>query len=334
MLKAKNMLNWNIEQLTLELKYTWKISRNASDVKLNSLITVGKGKYKGIGEVAPNIRYNETPENIISEFHRFIQSQPEKVQDIHELTTLLDSLKLPNALRFGIESAYIHYLCHADHTDIYTFLGIQKPLEVQTSFSLPIMDVSEIEAFYIKNNLSRFKHLKIKINSDTAADMLKEVKRLTDKPLIVDANEAWKNPDALLAFFETLTPFNIAIIEQPMPAGMNAEYEYLKQRSPFVLMADESICADADFEQLKKQFHGINMKLMKAGGYLNGLHLLNEAVKHNMRTMIGCMVETSLGISSAFHLCAGIEFVDLDGSLIVKNEPFGLVHEKDGVLIC
>jgi len=72
---------------------------------------------------------------------------------------------------------------------------------------------------------------------------------------------------------------------------------------------------------------------MKAGGYLNGLRILNEAVKHGMHTMVGCMVETSLGISSAFHLCAGIEFADLDGFLIVKNEPFKLVKEHDGILM-
>ena len=326
------MLNWQIEQLKLELKYTWKISRNASTYKLNSLITVGKGKWKGLGEVAPNIRYNETPEIIISEFERFKKSGPEKVHDIHELTTLLNQLKLPNALRFGIESAYIHLLCHADTTDIYTFLGIQKPQRVQTSFSLPIMNVSEISTFYLENNLQRFSKLKIKVNAETANDLLHEIDSITKQPLIVDGNETWKNPDEVLTFMQMLKPYNIAIIEQPMPSSMIDEYMYLKPKSPYFLIADESICADADFEKLKLQFHGINMKLMKAGGYLNGINILNEAVKHQMHTMIGCMVETSLGISSAFHLCAGIEYADLDGYLIVKDEPFGLVREENGEL--
>ena len=327
------MLNWQIEQIKLELKYTWKISRNASDFKLNSIITAGSGKYKGIGEVAPNIRYNETPEIIQTEFHRFIKSQPEKIHDLHDLTSLLDELKLPNALRFGIESAYIHYLCHADRTDIYTFLGIQNPRKVSTSFSLPIMKVSEIEKFYSDNNLQRFSKLKIKVNAETAGELLYELNRISKQPLIIDGNETWKNPDEVLTFMQSLKPYNIAIIEQPMPSSMVDEYIYLKPKSPFTLVADESICADADFEKLKTQFHGVNMKLMKAGGYLNGLRILNEAVKHGMHTMVGCMVETSLGISSAFHLCAGIEFADLDGFLIVKDEPFGLVKEHDGVLM-
>jgi L-alanine-DL-glutamate epimerase-like enolase superfamily enzyme len=327
------MMNWQIQQIKLELKYTWKISRNASDVKLNSIITVGKGKYKGIGEVAPNIRYNETPEIIASEFQRFLNAQPEKVHDLHDLENVLNELQLPNALRFGIESAYIHYLCFADQTDIYTFLGIQKPLAVHTAFSLPIMDVKDIEPFYTQNNLQRFAHLKVKVNAENAQELLSEINRITKQPLIVDANESWKDPDAVITFLETLKPFNIELIEQPLPSLMVEEYKYLKPKSPYILMADESICADANFEELKQQFHGVNMKLMKAGGYLNGLRLLNEAVKHQMHTMVGCMVETTLGISSAFHLCAGVQFVDLDGFLIIKDEPFELIKEENGLLM-
>lgn len=327
------MLNWQIEQLRLELKYTWKISRNASDHKLNSLITVSKNKWKGIGEAAPNIRYNETPELLISEFERFVNAGAAQVHDLNELTALLDNLQLPNALRFGIESAYIHMLCYAEQTDIYTFFNLQRPAELHTSYSLPIMEVSQIEDFYMQNRLSRFRHLKIKINADNALDMLHEVARLTDKPLIIDANEAWKDPDALLVFLESLKPFNIELIEQPMPAGMETEYRYIRSRSPFLLMADESICATADFEAISQQFHGINMKLMKAGGYLNGIHLLSEARKHGLHTMVGCMIETTLGIASAMHLCTGVEFIDLDGFLVVKDEPFGLVTEHDGRLL-
>jgi len=328
------MLRWQIQQIKLELKYTWKISRNSSDLKFNSIISVSNGKYNGIGEAAPNIRYNETPEIIVSEFQRFLKSGAEKISEIHELTTLLESLRLPNALRFGIESAYIHFLCHADKTDIYTFLGIQKPLKVSTSFSLPIMDVSEIEKFYSENNLQRFARLKVKVNAENAFDLLAEMNRITKQPLMIDGNETWTNPDDLLNFMKSISPFNIALIEQPLPSKMIDEYIYLKPKSPYKIFADESICAHADFTELRKQFDGINMKLMKAGGYLNGIYLLNEAVKHNMHTMVGCMVETTLGISSAFFLCAGIEYVDLDGFLIIKDEPFKLLKEKDGMLMC
>jgi L-alanine-DL-glutamate epimerase-like enolase superfamily enzyme len=326
------MLNWTIEQIRLDLKYTWKLSRNATDFKLNNIVTVSDGKVTGKGEVAPNIRYNETPESMLSEFERFRQAEPGRIESIEELTEMLAELKLPNALRFGIESAYIHWECAKKGQGIYHYLGIEQPSALYTAFSLPIMPANEIAEFYSRYDLARFKRLKLKVNADQAHELLQAITSISSQPLIIDANEGWKDPDALLSFLHELKPYHIDIIEQPMPAGMDAEYAYVKTQSPFTLMADESVCDHADFEQLKTQFHGINMKLMKAGGYINGLRLLNEARKHNMRTMVGCMIETSLGISSAMHVCSGVEFVDLDGFMIVKDEPYQLIAEQNGRL--
>jgi L-alanine-DL-glutamate epimerase-like enolase superfamily enzyme len=326
------MLNWNIEQIRLDLKYTWKLSRNATDFKLNNIITVADGTYKGKGEAAPNIRYAETPGLMLSEFERFLQSSPGHITSIEELTVLLATLKLPNALRFGIESAFVHFDCAKNGKTIYDYLGIVPPATIYTSFSLPIMPPDTIAAFYEQHGLKRFQQLKLKVNAEQAHDLLKAITAVSSQPLIIDANEGWKDADVLLGFLEELKSYNIAIIEQPMPAGMDDAYAYVKDRSPFKLIADESVCDHADFEQLTQQFHGINMKLMKAGGYLNGLRLLNEARKHNMFTMVGCMIETSLGISSAMNLCSGVQLTDLDGFMIVKDEPFGLVKEHDGRL--
>jgi len=326
------MLQWDIEQKRLDLAYTWKISRNASEFKINSIVSVTNGKWKGMGEGAPNIRYNETPEKMLDGFHRFIAAGGAFVNDLNDLEKLLAEIPVPNALRFAIESAYIHYLCHADQTDIFTFFGINKPGALYTSYSLPIMDPGELELFYSHHALHRFKRLKVKVNAESAIDLLEEINRITRQPLIIDGNETWKDPEEALCFMHSLTPYNVALVEQPMPAGMDEAYKYLKSNSPYLLFADESICDHADFELLKEQFHGVNMKLMKAGGYLNGLRILNEAVKHQMHTMVGCMIETTLGISSAMHLCAGVEYVDLDGFMIVKDEPYQLALERNGML--
>jgi L-alanine-DL-glutamate epimerase-like enolase superfamily enzyme len=107
---------------------------------------------------------------------------------------------------------------------------------------------------------------------------------------------------------------------------------YLKKHFPFTLFADESVTDKADFSQLKLMFDGINVKLMKAGGYFNALQLLKGAKANKLKTMIGCMVETTLGISSGMHLCSLADYADLDSFLVVKNEPFGLLKEEDGVL--
>lgn len=324
------MINWQITPIKLALKYTWKISRNTSTFKTNFLITCDQGNWKGLGETAPNIRYNETPEVMLEEFNKFVAAGANHVHDLNDLEQLLNSLHLKNALRFGIESAYIHMLCHAERTPIHTFLGIPPAHDITTSYTLPIMAPGEIVPFFEQNQLSRFEILKIKTNAENGADVLKALSTVSKQPLIIDANEAFTDADSLLRFLYTLKPYPVILIEQPMPATCTDAYREVKQHHLYPLMADESICDDADFADLATQFDVVNMKLMKAGGYLNGIRILEEAKQHHMKTMVGCMVETSLGISGAFHMAALTNYADLDGYLIVQDEPFGLLDEQNG----
>ncbi|HEY8399797.1 MAG TPA: dipeptide epimerase, partial [Cytophagaceae bacterium] len=310
----------------------WKISRNESTFKTNYFIRVSNGKLEGIGEVAPNIRYNETPELIKAQFSQFINSGITESASPEEFSHNLSTLELCNSLRFGIESAFIHFHCaHAD-TPVYKFLGLNAPKNIATTYTLPIMEPEKIRDFIETYNLKRFKSLKIKVNKTTGLDMIKEVSRISNHPLMIDANEAWTDVDELLMFMEQIKNNNILFIEQPLPSSHKEEYKYLKSKSPFLLIADESITNEVNMEEISNQFHGVNMKLMKAGGYLNGLRILKEAQSHSLKTMIGCMVETTLGIASALHLAAGIDFIDLDGFFLIKDEPFRLVKEENGVL--
>src|SRR5690606_25977226 len=129
-----------------------------------------------------------------------------------------------------------------------------------------------------------------------------EVARLTSAPLLVDGNEAWQDPDELLALLPELQKLRVEVVEQPLPAALADAYRYLKPQSPIKLLADESVTDQADFEELARQFHGINVKMMKARCYFNGLQLLRQAKQHGLFTMVGCMIESSLGISSAMQI--------------------------------
>jgi L-Ala-D/L-Glu epimerase len=325
------VLRWTISEKALNLRYNWKIARNESFTKNNFFIEVSSGNSKGIGEVAPNIRYNETSDNIQKEFSDFLNSHPEDIKNIDQLIELLKKIKMCNSLRFGIESAYIHFFCNQHNKDIYEFLKISKPSFIHTSYTIPIMPPGDVKTFIEKHNLKIFKSLKIKINTE-GLDLIDEVSKYYKGPVRVDANEAWKDVEALLLFLEKIKSYNIEFIEQPLPYNLVEEYIHLKKHSPFELMGDESITDSADLSLLSKQFHGINMKLMKAGGYLNGINILRSAREYGMKTMIGCMVETTLGISSGMHLCALADYVDLDGFFVIEKEPFGLVKEVDGNL--
>ncbi len=326
------MIEWKIEPIKLPLKYTWKIARNSSTHKINFIVHCQFKGWKGIGEVAPNIRYGETTEIITEEFQKFLKAGGNAVSDLHELTDLLNQLKLKNALRFGIESAYIHMLCHAEKTPLHEFLGIPPAQNIATSYTLPIMEIGEIKPFYETNSLSRFQVIKVKINHENGVDLINHLASFCNAPLIIDGNEAYKNVEDLLRFMHQVKSHKILLIEQPMPADLIDEYQTVKQAKLFPIMADESVCENADFELIQTQFDYVNMKLMKAGGYINGIHIVNEAKKHGLGTMVGCMVETSLGISGAWQVCSLTNYADLDGFMIVKDEPFHLLKEENGII--
>ncbi|MFN8672952.1 MAG: enolase C-terminal domain-like protein [Candidatus Sericytochromatia bacterium] len=324
------MLNWEIEERVLDLKFTWKISRNASDQKRNFFVKVSDKNNYGLGEIAPNVRYNETPEIIISEFNTFLNKKPDNFDSLEAFSNFLDSLNLKHALRFGLEAAYIHYLCDQKNIKPSDFFNLTFPEKVDTSFSMPIIPTHEIKEFL--EPLTRFNSLKIKVNQETALEMIREVSKYTKQKLRVDGNEGWTDINELIKFVNEVKDLNIEFIEQPMPSKFVEEYQFLKKNCPFDIIADESIEDKADYKLLSTQFHGVNMKLMKAGGYINGLKILNSARENNLKTMIGCMIETSLGIYSAYNLSYGVDYLDLDGCLLIKNDDFKLLEEKDGFL--
>ncbi|WP_187260935.1 dipeptide epimerase [Pontibacter beigongshangensis] len=326
------MLNWRIEALHLKLKYTWKISRNASNEKTNFLVQVSDGTFSGFGEAAPNIRYGETPELLLKQYQVLLMAGLSKVRSMEELLELLTEHTPVNSLRFAVESAYLHYFCQHKGIAVHVLLGQEAPHRQATCFSLPIMEVGEVAEFVQKNQLHRFQSLKLKVNREQGLDLVQEVLRVVERPLVIDANEGWHDPDGLMLFLEQLDTRRVLFVEQPMPASHVAAYAHIKDRSPLPIVADESVTDQVEMELIRSQFHGINIKLMKAGGYLNAVRLLKEARRHGLMTMIGCMVETTLGIWSAMQMSGSFDFADLDGYLILEEEPFGLINEKDGLL--
>jgi L-alanine-DL-glutamate epimerase-like enolase superfamily enzyme len=323
-------MEWSIEKIRLNLKYTWKISRNSSAYKENFIITCRLGGHARQAEIAPNIRYNETPENIESSFESIKNELQSLNNDYAAVLKFLHETNIPNALKFGLSAAYTHAYCTSQNIDLHSHLGISKPQQVASCYTLPIMDLGEIANFYKTHQLHRFKQIKIKVNDASGIDLVKDVIALGAPTIMIDANEAWKDVEELIKFTESLHKLPVLFVEQPMPASFISEYKHLKKHSKLPIMADESVLSEPNFDEIEQQFHGVNMKLMKAGSYQNGIRILQEAKRRNMICMIGCMIETTMGIKSAWDLCSLADYADLDGCLIVDNEPYHAVYEKDG----
>ncbi len=326
------MLHWKIEPITLDLKYTWKISRNATDRKTNLIVTVTDGTNSGSGEAAPNIRYHESAEEGLRLFMPFADIASQGVFNADDLRDKIKSSGLFNSLSFAVESAWFRFEEARTKKSFFELAGIPVPGKIETSYTIPIMETGKLRTFFNDNRLDRFPYIKLKVNSENTLDSVKHLLTFCNVPVMVDANESFTDVEECIHVLEKLKKLPLVLFEQPLPEDMKEESVYLKKYSPFILFGDESMTDHADFSELKNSFDGVNMKLMKAGGFLNGIRLLREARKAGMKTMIGCMVETTLGIESAMRLCGLVDYVDLDSFILVENEPFGKVLEDGGVL--
>lgn len=325
------MFSWSIKEIELPLKFNWNISRNSSAIKHNFIIEVKNGSIKALGEVAFNVRYGETRELILEKFEEFKAAAPQEFNGVENLVAFLDTMDLPQSLKFGIESSFVHYVSILSGKSVAQLMGTNVVSSVKTSFSIPIMEVGKVEAFIKENNLARFSVLKVKVNKDNAQDFAGEILRLTNVALRIDANESFESASETIKFLENFPNLaRLEFLEQPLRSELHDEALELKKHSSVFLMADESVTKEEIGEYYKERFHGINVKMMKAGGYMKAVKQLRQAKLLGLKTMLGCMVETSLGISSALNISGGVDFFDLDGCLLIKEDPYKLISEENG----
>lgn len=326
------MLHWTIEKLFLDLKFTWKLSRNSTSSKTNFYIKVKENNYEGIGEVAPNVRYGETPASVLSEFAMILNNELPIVKNLDQLNTLLKTFEICQSLRCGIETAYIDLICKKNNTTVFEIFNLKKTTSTPTAFTIPIMEIGQINDFFLTHNLYRFKYIKVKTDAENALEIIKEVNNITDQPLLIDANEAWTDVENLLRFIDKIKQYNIVFIEQPMPANMDDQYYYLKFQTVLPIFADESVTNDPDFVKIKRQFHGINIKLMKSGGIVAAKKQLDQAKLFGLQTMIGCMVETTVGIKNGCYFSGECDYVDLDSFMYISTDESKKITENNGIL--
>lgn len=325
------MFQWSIKEIELPLKFSWNISRNSSDIKRNFIVKVKNGSIEANGEVAFNVRYNESRELILEKFEEFKSSAPQDITGVESLVAFLESIDLPQSLKFGIESSFVHYLSILSGKTVSQLMGSNVISSVKTSFSIPIMEVGKVEEFISINKLNRFSVIKVKVNKDNAHDFCSEILKHTKVPLRIDANESFQTVSEVMTFLENFSEIKrLEFLEQPLPSSFHDEALELKKFSKVMLMADESVTQESVNQYHVDRFHAVNIKLMKSGGYLKAVKQLRQAKLLGLKTMLGCMIETSLGISSALNISGGVDFFDLDGCLLIKEDPYKLVSEESG----
>jgi len=317
----------------LILKHTWTIARNSSDFKQNVFVELEKDGIVGIGEAAPNVRYDETPRSTTAFIDEtrpvFEQAVPTQyVQLGYDIRAVKAG---QTAAKAALDMALMDWFGKALKVPLYKLWGLNPNQSPLTSFSIGI-DKPEI----VKQKTleaAPYKILKVKVGKENDEEMIRTVRSVApEKPIRVDANEGWHDKEVAMRKIDWLVRQGIEFVEQPMPSHMLAETRWIRDRSPVPIIADEAVKSSADIPTLAQAYDGINIKLMKSAGLQEALRMIWMAKSLNMKIMIGCMIASSVSITAAAHLCSLIDYADLDGNLLISNDPYDGVKVVDGRL--
>jgi L-alanine-DL-glutamate epimerase-like enolase superfamily enzyme len=323
-------------QVELQLTHKWTIARGSgtNTAKVVIVELTGADGTVGLGEAAPIKRYKESAETV-EEFYKKVDPRGLSFTDIEGSMTYLDTLsKHDMAAKCGINIALLDGAGKKVRKPIYDLLGLGfRENQHVTSFTIGIDKPEVIRKKVLE--AERFPVLKVKVGvPDDKANMqaLREV--APEKTIRVDANEGWKTKEQALEMIQWLaSDKHIQYVEQPMPAATShKDWVWLKERSPLPVFGDESYHTAKDMAYAAERFHGVNVKLVKTGGISGGFEALKAARKAGLKTMIGCMIETSILINAAAHLAELCDYMDVDGNILITNDPYVGVASENGVL--
>lgn len=290
---------------------------------------------KAIGEAAPSSLYGESAEGVLT-FLAPLDAQRLSFTDIPGSMSYLAALPgIPVAARCALNLALLDGAAKRAGRPLHDFLGLGfREQHHVTSFSIGIAAPDSIRKKVL--DAAVYPVLKLKVGDPRDRENFAALRSAApDKPVRVDANEGWKTKEDALRMLEWLaaTDQNIQFVEQPMPRDADAaDLAWLKERSPLPVFADESCHTVQDIPRCAECFHGVNVKLVKTGGVSMAKETLQAARQAGLQTMIGCMIETSVLISAAAHLAELADHLDVDGNLLITNDPFAGVTAEKGML--
>lgn len=326
----------NLRPVALQLANPWKIASSEGSSNHTVVIfelTDDNGTV-GLGEAAPASTYRETA-NGVMDFCHSLDAAKLSFKDVPGTMKWLDALPgIPAAARCGLNIALVDGAAKRAGKPIYDFLnlGFREKHHV-TSFSIGIDSPDIIRKKVLE--AANYPVLKLKVGDPRDRENFVALRSVApNKPVRVDANEGWKTKEHALEMLELLAKDgHIQFVEQPMPRSTSPkDLIWLRERSPLPLYADESCHTVRDIPHCAECYDGVNVKLVKTGGISMAYDTLQAARKAGLKTMIGCMIETSVLISAAAHLAELTDHLDIDGNLLTTNDPFVGVTAEKGIL--
>ena len=312
----------------LKLAHPFRIARGAESISTVLIIGIRDGSLCGWGEACPGTYYGDSIANAEAVFDREMNSPLPDRADLAEYCRDLRSRhpESPSA-RAAIETAMLDLYSQSTNEPLYKYLNLPSTPPVTSSFTIGIDEPGMIEQKL--REAADFPLLKIKLGGGKDEETLTIIRKHTDKLLRVDANCGWNKEEAARKS-EWLAKNGVEFIEQPLDRDDLEGYQWLRERSALPIILDESVQNYEDFEKFEGAAHGVNIKLMKMGGMCESLKIMHRAKQSGLKIMIGCLIESAVSITAAVHLSPLADYLDLDGNILISEDPCEGVHAYKG----
>ncbi|MDP7653888.1 MAG: dipeptide epimerase, partial [Candidatus Marinimicrobia bacterium] len=304
----------------IRLRHTFTIARSSHDYYDIIFVYLTKDGITGVGEAVPMNRHGEPFDRLLKLALTFDIND---LDDSGSLDDWLDQLLLKadscRSFSMALDTA-AHDLWGKLHGEpLYDRLGALPEKTPLTSYTIGIDSIDVIRKKVTE--AEQYPILKVKLGTDDDRAIIETIRDCTDKVVRVDANEGW-DLETALEMCDWLATKNVEFVEQPLPASDLETTARLKEQSPLKIIADENCLDSRNIPELADAFHGINIKLMKCGGVREGFKMIQMARELDLEIMLGCMIETSVAISAATHLSPLVDYADLDGHILISNDPY------------
>lgn len=322
--------------LSLELARPFTIARGTTETTDNVVVEItDDGGHTGIGAAAPSRHYGETAETVTSVLPRLLDVV-ERVDDPHAIAEIEAECRTVvernPAARAAVSTAVHDLAAKRVGLPLYRYWGLDPADSIETSYSLGIDDPDTVREKAEDAVDNGFDVLKLKLGTDNDRALVEAVRDAAPAArLRVDANEAW-TPKEAIRNAEWLTDYDVEFIEQPVPADNPTGLATVHANSPLPIAVDESLETAADVQRVADRADIANLKLMKCGGLMEARRIIAAADAMGLELMCGCMLETNAAIAAASHLTPLLDYADLDGSVLLADDPITGVPLDDGFI--
>lgn len=320
------------QKIDLHLRHTFTIARSSRDVEPCIIVRLEHDGITGLGEAAPSDRYGETPESVLVFLERVDLSGIGSPFELQQITGILQRISPRDfSARAALDIALHDWIGKKLGIPLWKLWGLDPTKTPKTSFTIGIDSLDVIRRKV--REAAPYPILKVKVGIPNDEQIIDVIRSETDKPIRVDANEGWKDRQKALDKILWLEEKGVEFVEQPMPDSQLDDIAWLREKVTIPLIADESVKTLKDIPRISHAFDGINIKLMKSAGLYEAMKMIHAAQAVGMKIMLGCMIESSVAITAAAHLSPLVDYADLDGHVLVSDDPFQGVEIIDGKLI-